>query len=637
MTRLRQTKTAFTAGEVSSRLLGRGDLRSFENGALTLRNVFIHATGGVSRRPGFYFVDNAVGAGRLISFEFNTAQTYLLVFTDGQFQVFRDGVRVATVPAPWTEQQLKTIVWTQSADTLLITHPDVPPKKISRTGDSQWQINDWAFFEDEETGRILQPYFKFADAEVTLTPSSVSGAITIMASADVFTAGHEGARLRIADKEVRVTALTSASEITADTIEDLESTDAVKNWQEQSFSAVRGYPVSCVFHQNRLVIGGSRDLPNRMWMSQSGDLFNFDLGEGLDDEAIEFTFLSNQVNAIRGMFSSRHLQVFTSGAEWMVTGNPITPSTVQAARQTLVGSRMDRYIPPVDVDGATVFASRSGKELREFIYTDVEAAYSANDLAILSRHLFTAPVDQDFSALKRIVFLPLENGKVATLTIYRAEAVAAWSLLETDGQVLSVAVVGDDIYMLVRRENANGQPYHIERMDDNLLMDAALEGTATAPTKTWQGLEHLEGRTVSIVADGVLSETREVENGEITLSAPARHVQIGLTYTHIVESLPPSALVLDGTGRTVRLVEAVFRIENTQMLSVDVGRGIRDVPLRSLGDDVLDKPPPSVSGDVRVRAFGWSKNNAKPLWRIAQSAPLSFSLLSVTTEIKVNE
>ena len=77
------------------------------------------------------------------------------------------------------------------------------------------------------------------------------------------------------------------------------------------------------------MIGGSRDLPNRLWLSRTGDLFNFDLGTGLDDQAIEFGLVSDQVNAIRGVFSGGHLQVFTSGAEWMVSGTPLTPASIQ--------------------------------------------------------------------------------------------------------------------------------------------------------------------------------------------------------------------------------------------------------------------------------------------------------------------
>lgn len=128
MTRIREIKTTFTAGEVSPELLGRGDLRDYENGALALRNVFINPTGGVTCRVGLGYIDDAVGDGRLISFEFNTEQTYLLVLTDEQIDIYADGVLDDTIAAPRTESQISQVVWTQSADTLLLTHRDVPPQ-----------------------------------------------------------------------------------------------------------------------------------------------------------------------------------------------------------------------------------------------------------------------------------------------------------------------------------------------------------------------------------------------------------------------------------------------------------------------------------------------------------------------------
>ncbi|HEY8189896.1 MAG TPA: hypothetical protein VIF12_04375, partial [Micavibrio sp.] len=122
MPRIHQIKTTFTAGEVSRTLLGRGDLRAYENGALTLKNVFIQPTGGVTRRAGLRYVDTAPGPGRLIAFEFNTEQTYLLVLTDGKLEIYADGGHVATLEAPWNEAQIGNIAWTQSADTMLIVH-----------------------------------------------------------------------------------------------------------------------------------------------------------------------------------------------------------------------------------------------------------------------------------------------------------------------------------------------------------------------------------------------------------------------------------------------------------------------------------------------------------------------------------
>ena len=328
------------------------------------------------------------------------------------------------------------------------------------------------------------------------------------------------------------------------------------------------------------------------------------------------------------------MQVFTSGAEWMVTGDPLTPTTVQLKRQTRVGSLTDRHIPPVSVDGATLFVARNKKEIREFIYTDLEQAYQSTDLALLSRHLITSPVDQDYDPRRRLLFLVREDGKFVTLTVYRAEAVAAWTLHQTDGDVLSVAVVGDDVFLLVERETG----VTIEQFDDDLNLDSALSGESEEPEDHWTGLEHLEGADVTVIADGIVLPPRAVEGGAITLDDPALAVTIGLPFTHIIEPLPPAVVGEGGAGRAVRLVEAIFRVEETAALRLDVGRGLRDITLRQMGEDAEPgSPPPVVSEDIRVRALGWQPGGETPLWRIEQSVPLPFTLLSVTTELKVND
>ena len=440
--------------------------------------------------------------------------------------------------------------------------------------------------------------------------------------------------MRVAGKEVEITDYDSPTVVTVTTIEDLPDTDATIDWFEQAFSPVRGYPATVAFHQDRLVIGGSRDLPNRLWFSKSGDLFNFDLGEGLDDEAIEFAILSDQVNAIRGIFSGRHLQVFTSGAEWQVTGDPLTPESVQIRRQTRIGSLIDRYIPPTNVDGATLFVARNKQEVQEFLYTDLEQAYKSSDLALLSRHIISDPVDMDYDSKRRLLLLVRGDGQFAALTVFRAEQVAAWTLHNTDGAVKSVAVVGDDVFMLVQR----GSDIFVEQFDDSLNLDSALTGEVGSPATLWSGLDHLDGQSVSIVADGEVKADQTVVSGQIMLDEAASTIEVGLPYTHIIEPLPPSEIGAAGGGRRVRMIEGRFRLQDTQALRLDIGRGLSDISLRQIGeDDILDAPPPKVSGDLKVRSLGWQADGTTPLWRIEQDAPLAFTLLSVTTELKVND
>ncbi|MBO1075752.1 hypothetical protein [Roseomonas marmotae] len=622
----RSVKTSFTAGELGDQLLGRGDLRAFENGARRLRNVFIQPTGGITRRPGLRHVALLPGKARLIAFEFNTEQTYLLVLTAHSLQVFMGDVPVAQLPAPWTEAMLEQIAYTQSADTLLILHPELGPQRVTRSSHMDWTLSGWEF--------ISEPFHRFAPPGVTMASSGSSGEVTLTAGAPFFQPGHVNARLRIGMKPVIVTAVTSPVTATALVHETLDGTAPTEDWDEAAFSGARGWPVTACFHQDRLVLGGSRDLPNRLWLSRSGDLFNFDLGTGLDDQAIEFGLLSDQVNAIRAVFSGRHLQIFTSGAEWMVTGDPMTPASIQLHRQTRIGSPVARLIQPVDVDGSTIFVSRSGQAVHEYAYTEVQQAYQASDLALVARHLVRTPLAMAYDQTRRLLHVAMEGGWLATLTLYRTEQVTAWTRQDTAGVFGSLAEIDGTVWCAVQRLGG----WRLERFDDMLAVDAGLSGESDSERRVWSGLGHLPGTSLQVVADGAPRGEFPVAAGAITLDAPARSIQAGLAFKHLVEPLPPLLFSAAGSrAGPLRLVAATFRLLETAALSVDLGRGPAPVSFRRLDTPLLDAAPPSFTGDVTLRGLGWRRDTIKPLWRIEGDTPLPMTLLSVTTETRMTD
>jgi hypothetical protein len=196
-------------------------------------------------------------------------------------------------------------------------------------------------------------------------------------------------------------------------------------------------------------------------------------------------------------------------------------------------------------------------------------------------------------------------------------------------------VIDPYVYLVVERDAG----HFLEVFEDSLLLDSAMTGAADPPTATWSGLDHLEGRTVALVADGVAKTPVAVTGGSVELDAPASQIVAGVTYTHVVEPLPPLVSNAIGTGHgiKVRLIEATFRLLDTQALAVDTGDGSAPAPFQHLGDDLLDAPVPAFTGDKPVRALGWRAAGTSPLWRIAGDAPLAFTLLSVTTELKVND
>ncbi len=85
---------SFAAGEISPALHGRVDLAKYQVGLATCLNWFIHPFGGASTRAGTAFVGEVVEPtvrSRLIPFQFNTAETYVLEFADRKMRVIKGG------------------------------------------------------------------------------------------------------------------------------------------------------------------------------------------------------------------------------------------------------------------------------------------------------------------------------------------------------------------------------------------------------------------------------------------------------------------------------------------------------------------------------------------------------------------
>jgi hypothetical protein len=92
-----------------------------------------------------------------------------------------------------------------------------------------------------------------------------------------------------------------------------------------------------------------------------------------------------------------------------------------------------------------------------------------------------------------------------------------------------------------------------------------------APVTTVYGLNHLEGMTVSILADGVVVAPQIVRNGSVTLPAPATLITIGLGFTAQLQTLYleiPGGITVQ--GRRKEIDQAVVRVANSA-LPFDIG------------------------------------------------------------------
>lgn len=631
MSKVRNHKTNFTAGEVSYDLLGRADLSAYDNGALELKNVFISPIGGIERRAGLRYVASLpASAVRLISFEFNTEQTYLFVLSDKRADIYKNEELLQTLQTPWNAQDLGQIRWTQSADTLLIVHSNYAPMTIVRDNNENFSVSEW-LFDYATDGSKLCPFENFTGNEILMSSSVATGNTVLTTDKDFFNDNYVGVRIRLGGGEIQITSVIDAKKANGSVIKALTSTAQTTNWTEEAFSFVRGYPATVTFYQGRLVVGGSRDLPNKLWFSKSFAIMNFDTGTGLDDEAISFSILSDQVNAICALVPGRHLQVFTSGSEWMVSGEPLTPQNIQLKRQTKVGSPLYKYVPPVDVSGATLFASANGKEICQFLFEDLEQAYQAKNLSLISSHLINQPVDMDYDASRRLVYVIMGDGKMASLTNYRSEDVLAWSSHETKGCFKSVCVLNEQAYFIIERDGV----FSLEVFDDDVLTDCAFLGQDDTEHITWTGISVLNDKTVQVIADGKMEESQKILSGTITLKYPVKKIEVGLAYTHKIVPLPPIENGSVFPLKAVRLIEVRFKVLKTQSLRVNVGNGYEEYVVPALNEMyVLDSPVSDKTMDVCIHALGWIRDGVSPLWQIESNTPQKCKIVSVTSIMK---
>ena len=140
-------QNSFLGGEIAPALYGRIDDKLVAVGAAELTNYLVNISGSLRRRPGFKFMRKlGDGTFRLIPFRFASDQTLVLVFGNkvmyvvamGQFVM--NGSQPYQVTTPYTDTQLYDLSYSQNADVVTLTSPDVAPYELRRYGATDWRF-----------------------------------------------------------------------------------------------------------------------------------------------------------------------------------------------------------------------------------------------------------------------------------------------------------------------------------------------------------------------------------------------------------------------------------------------------------------------------------------------------------------
>jgi hypothetical protein len=733
MPRFVEFTTNFATGELDPLLRARVDLAAYGNALAKATNVLIQPQGGLRRRPGTKHVfelpnsstPSAANGVRLVSFQFSVTDSYMLCFTHNRMYIVKAGVVQTNINGTGNNYLTTTIgsdivddmCWTQSADTLIVVHPDLQPVRITRTSDTAWTATSITF---DSIPKYAYDIDFHAVNGATLTPSAVSGNVTLTtttvnhtagtsqagsgttitlkavssATDDIYngmsisiTGGTGAGQIRMIEDYVGSTKVatvdqawdvnpngTSTYEITSWSIYSVNqyinvqpqgrarivryvsatvveavteypffstTTIEASRWEIEHgyvdvWSSAKGWPRTVTFHEGRLYFGGSKSRPSTIWGSKIGLFFDFVPSESLDDDAVEATLDTNDLNVITDIISGRDFQVFTTGGEFFIPqagSDPVTPLTFTFKNVSRNGIKPGTRVQ--SVDSGSIYIQRQGKSLNEFIFNDTQLTYITQRISLLSGHLLKGPQRvalRKASSTEEADLLLMTNtddGSIAAFSIMRSQQVTSPSEFTTDGRFIDVGVDVNAIYAVTKRTFNSVDRYFIELFGYEYFTDCAFVGGAAASAS---GLPHI-GKSLNVLCDGSPQGNETVSSGgSVTFDrSSATAYEVGLPITVYVKTMPAEVKLQTGSRVSFkkRIVEISAVVNETQNMTINR----QPVAFRLFDNPLLDDPVPEFTGIKRVNGvLGYSREQSI---EISQDLPLKMNLLGLDYRVAV--
>ena len=317
-------------------------------------------------------------------------------------------------------------------------------------------------------------------------------------------------------------------------------------------------------------------------------------------------------------------------------------------------------IDAVAVANATLFVQRAKRKLRELAYNFDVDGYIAPDLTILAEHVTKGGIVEMAYQEEplAIIWCVRDDGELVALTYQREQEVVAWHRHVFGGAFgsgnavcESVAVIPTEdseyeLYMIIKRTINGATKRYVEYLNtfdfdetDNTsfnFLDSQLSYSGASAT-TISGLSHLEGQTVSVLADGATHPDKTVSSGSITLDRSASDVKVGLGYTSLLKTMRIDAGAQNGTSqaKTKRIYEVTARLYES--VGVEIGPDLSNmerVPFRT-SSDPMDQGIPPFTGDKEVEFRG--NYDTDGFMIVRQTQPLPLTILSLYPRLVTND
>lgn len=398
----------------------------------------------------------------------------------------------------------------------------------------------------------------------------------------------------------------------------------ISRWQMGAFSDESGWPGSVELYDERLTWARTDTEPTTLFMSKQAEFEEYGVSDPVvATDAVKLTILTSDMNEILWVCDNGDLFVGTSKQLRAVGPADIT----QAFSATNLAQRKGPTsgaapTRPIAIGSVLIYVSAGGIKIREMVPDGTR--YVAPELSVMGEHLLkSGVVSWAFSdSPDPILYIVNGDGDLVAMTYDRDQKVVAFARHEiADAVVEDVAVIAgiesgyDDVYIVARRTIDGSTKRYIEVLEkpfdpesddinDAFFVDCGLSYSGSA-ISTVTGLDHLEGKTVRVLADGGVVRGLVVSGGEITLPAAASNIKVGLPFESRAQTLPVSGPQQDGSlfGRRVNALAPKVDVYGAGSLEVGNGRkdGAEDDWVPPMYEQILPRGDEMFGNSVSLR------------------------------------
>lgn len=593
---------------------------------------------------------------RLESFEFSTTQAYVLAFTDKSLRIYKDhglitsGGSAYEVSTPYLEADLPTLQFTQTADTMYITHPTYKPRTLTRTAHTSWTLSNYAPTADPFTstnnypacvefydGRLVfagtnnEPqtlwFSRSGDYNNMTTGTEDADAIKLTINAkgvnrtrwlcpqDVLLVGTVGA-------EWKIWSGSSGEPITVSNI----SAKRQSTWGSENLQAIMVNDVAIYLQRDGRVIRELAEDPNAIYSKYvSPDLTI--LAEHITESGIKDIAYQQTPHAVL----------------WCVRNDGVLATLTYERTQEVVG--WHRQITDGLFEGVAVITTTTEDE----IWTSVERTVNGTARKYIEyfKPWIWGPDRTDCFFVDS--GLTWHGGDAVTITGATQAApvvVTAASHGFANGEyvrILSVSGMTELNENVYKVANKTDDTFELNDEDDNDIDGTGFTGyteggTAQQVAKIITGFDHLVGKELSLLADGGVVASKTVDSdGSIELDEYANKVHGGLGITWKLQPLNIEAGASAGTaqGKKMRIHRLSIRLQDTMACRVGSNTdNTQEIIFRS-DSDPADEPVPLFTGDKSINKFPGGYGDGTIL--LMGTAPLPCTVVALMPELRVDD